>query len=378
MGNLYDLHIVVTDSSGNVVADSAGGAVGQLYKATQTGWSLPPTPGLGSGIVTFGTLYSTPLPSGISAISVMAPILRYFLWGGLAAVLLAVVLTFLLSRPLLAPVRALTSTALLLGQHDFSKRVQTKDRGELGDLARAFNTMADDLEKAEKLRRDLVADTAHELRTPLANIQGYLEAIRDGVLQPDSATIESLFEEATLLRRLIDDLQELALADAGKLQLIRQPEDIAQVINQATIAIQAQAAAKGLTVSRDVPEGLPLCDIDAQRILQVLHNLLGNAIAHTPPGGSITLGARPVEEGVEVSVTDTGVGIPAEELPRIFERFYRVDKSRSRATGGHGLGLTIAKRLVEAHGGQITAQSEPGKGSRFSFTVPAAQSAVSN
>jgi two-component system sensor histidine kinase BaeS len=169
---------------------------------------------------------------------------------------------------------------------------------------------------------------------------------------------------------LVDDLQELALADASELKLVKQPENIITVINQAIVSFQSQAKDKGLMLVVEGPESLPAAEIDSQRIGQVLHNLIANAVVHTTSGGTITVSGRESGEYLEVSVTDTGEGIPAEDLPNIFERFYRVDKSRSRRTGGSGLGLTIAKRIVEAHGGDITASSEPGKGSRFTFTVP--------
>jgi signal transduction histidine kinase len=242
-------------------------------------------------------------------------------------------------------------------------------------VTQAFNSMAGDLERAEKLRRNMVADTAHELRTPLSNIRGHIEAFRDGVVEPDEAALRSLDEEVTLLARLVDDLQELALADAGELRLVRQADDISAPIDQAVAAVKTKAAAKGVAVSIQLPDKLPPVYVDAQRINQVLLNLLENAVAHTTKGGSIMVGARQQDSWVEISVTDTGEGIPPEELPNVFERFYRVDKSRARATGGRGLGLTIAKYLVEAHGGQIRVQSEPGKGSLFSFTVPVDESA---
>jgi signal transduction histidine kinase len=204
-------------------------------------------------------------------------------------------------------------------------------------------------------------------------VQGYLEALRDGVIKPDAETIRSLSEEATLLSRLVDDLQELSLAEAGELKLNCQTEDIAQLINQTVTAVRGQAAAKEISVSIDLPDKLPPVNIDSHRISQVLRNLLENAVVHTAKGGSITVAVKQQGNWVEVSVTDTGEGIPAEDLPNIFERFYRVDKSRARATGGSGLGLTIAKRLVEAHGGKIEAHSELGKGSRFAFTLPVAE-----
>jgi len=240
----------------------------------------------------------------------------------------------------------------------------------VGELAQAFNSMAGNLERAEQLQRNMVADVAHELRTPLSNLRGYLEAVGDGVIKPDADTIRSLDEEATLLSRLVDDLQELSLTEAGELKLVCQAEDISELINQAVAAVRAQAEAKGVSVTIDLPDELPPVNIDSHRISQVLRNLLENAVAHTAQGDSITVTAEQRDNWVEVAVADTGEGIPAEDLPYIFERLYRVDKSRARATGGSGLGLTIARSLVEAHGGRIEAQSELGKGSRFTFTIP--------
>jgi len=308
-----------------------------------------------------------------SPYGLFAPISRFLLWGGLLAVAVALVITFVLSRRILAPVKALTLTARRLGKGDFSQRIQIKDKGELGELAQAFNSMADDLERAERLRRNLVADVAHELRTPLSNIRGHLEAVADGVIAPDAAAIRSLSEEAELLSRLVDDLQELTLAEAGELALHTQPEDISELIDRVVAATQVSAAAKGVALSVDLPAGLPLVSIDSQRISQVLRNLLDNAVAHTARGGTITVAAGQQADWLQVTVADTGEGIPPEDIPNIFERLYRVDKSRTRAVGGSGLGLTIARQLVEIHGGKIEVDSEPGKGSCFTFTLPVAE-----
>ncbi len=369
-GNLYGQRIVLTDAKGVVIADSQGKLTGKYTNPDSPGSPLPAL--FQSGDI--GTLYVTPKSSSELSFESLQVLFRtiglYFLWGGLIAAAVALAVTFFLSRRILAPVRALTDAANRLGRGDFTQRVEVKDRSELGELASTFNAMASDLERAEKLRRNMVADVAHELRTPLSNIKGYLEAVRDGVIKPDADTIRKLDEEATLLSRLVDDLQELSLAEAGELRLIRQVTDIADLINQAVTAIQAKAMLKGVSVSSELPDRLPLVNIDTHRISQVLRNLLENAMTHTATGGAITVSAVPQHKWVEVSVIDTGEGIPAKELPFIFERFYRVDKSRTRATGGSGLGLTIAKRLVEAHGGEIKVQSEVGKGSRFSFTVP--------
>jgi len=369
-GNLYGQRIIVTDANGSVVADSEGNVLGESYAPDSPGRPLS-SPWQTDAI---GTLYiESSSDVGLIALQILfKEIGRFFIWGGLIGVAIALVITFLFSRRVLAPVKALTSAARQLGRGDFSQRVQVKDKGEVGEMANTFNFMASDLEQAEQLQRNMVADIAHELRTPLSNLRGYLEAVRDGVIKPDADTIRSLDEEAALLSRLVDDLQELSLAEAGELKLVCQAENIGELIKQTVDGLQAQATTKGLSVSVDLPDRLPAVNIDSPRISQVLRNLLENAIAHTAEGDAITVTAAQQGNWVEVSVVDTGEGIPAEGLPNIFERFYRVDKSRARTTGGSGLGLTIAKRLVEAHGGTIQAQSERGKGSRFSFTVPVA------
>jgi signal transduction histidine kinase len=379
LGTSEGIHLVVIGADGLVVANSEGGTLGKQYKTSAPGTRLmlPSRPMMGGMMVTqpapdtaIGTFYINPENTPTLTRNLADTVNRFLLWGGLLAIAIALVLTLVLSRRIVAPVKVLTAAAAKLGRGDFSQRVPIKGKGEIAELAQAFNSMADDLERDEKLRQSLVADTAHELRTPLTNLRGYLEAIKEEVIKPDTATISSLYDEATLLTRLVDDLQELALADASELKLVKQPENIITVINQAIVSFQSQAKDKGLMLVVEGPESLPAAEIDSQRIGQVLHNLIANAVVHTTSGGTITVSGRESGEYLEVSVTDTGEGIPAEDLPNIFERFYRVDKSRSRRTGGSGLGLTIAKRIVEAHGGDITASSEPGKGSRFTFTVP--------
>jgi signal transduction histidine kinase len=372
-GNLYGQRIILTDTEGVVVADSEEELINQPYVSDIPG--QPMSPPWESGII--GVLYITPTASSevdIASVQlVYRSIGRFFLWGGLLAIAIALLLTFILSRRILAPVKALTHAASQLGKGDFSQRVHSSDKGEVGRLAQSFNSMADNLERAERLRRNMVADVAHELRTPLSNLSGYLEAIRDGVIKPDADAIRSLDEEASSLSRLVDDLQELSLADADELRLFCQKEDISKLIKQAVTAWQSQTSAKGLKISASLPDEPILASIDSHRIKQVLHNLLENAVAHTSRRDSITVKAWEQDNQVKISVADTGEGIPAEDLPNIFERLYRVDKSRTRATGGSGLGLTIAKRLIEAHGGKIEVESEPGKGSTFTLTLPVSE-----
>ena len=368
MGTLYGKRIVLTDESGLVVADSQGEISGEHF---QPDWpnKILSEPERTEAI---GMVYVSPEASlGYALAQRLAGSTRLvLLWGGLLASAVAIVLAFVLSRRVSAPVLALTIAARRLGNGDFSQRIGLKTRGELGELTQAFNFMASDLERAGKLRQNMVADTAHELRTPLSNIGGYVEAMRDGLVKADADALRSLDEEVNLLSRLVGDLQELALADAGELKLVCQAEDISSLINQTVAAEQAKALAKGISVSVDLAKRLPPVNIDAHRISQVLRNILENAVDHTTQGDSITVSAKQRGSWVQISVVDSGEGIPVEHLPNVFERFYRVDKSRTRATGGRGLGLTITKYLVEAHAGKIEVQSEPGKGSHFTFTVP--------
>ncbi|MFC1980030.1 sensor histidine kinase [Chloroflexota bacterium] len=370
-GSLYGRRIILTDPSGVVVADSQGELLGEQYHPDAPGMRLsPPWEGSAPGTLHISPEQSADFPSPLSLSHAIS---RFLIWGAVLAVAIALVITFFLSRRILAPVKTLTSAARRLGHGDFSQRVQVQDRSEIGELALAFNSMAGDLERDEQLRQNMVADVAHELRTPLSNIRGYLEAARDGVIKPDADTIRSIDEEAILLSRLVDDLQELSLVEAGELKLVCQTEDLSKLIKQTVAAMEAQVESKALSVSIDLPDKLSPVEIDSYRISQVLRNLLENAMAHTAKGGDITVIARQQDNWVKVTVSDTGEGIPAEDLPNIFERLYRVDKSRARATGGSGLGLTITKSLVEAHGGRIEVQSELGKGSRFTFTLPVSE-----
>jgi signal transduction histidine kinase len=366
-------HIILVGTNETVIADSQGILpVGTNYTDSS---ESPLNLTLGKDIL--GRVYISADPAAEIYVApflrLSASINRSLLLGGLLAIAIALLLTFVLSRRMTSPIGALARAARRLGGGDLSQRVQFQGKGEVAALAQAFNSMAANLEYDEQLRRNLIADVAHELRTPLSNIQGYLEAIRDRVMKPNAATIRSLNEEVALLSRLVNELQDLSLAEAGELKLVYQAEDITKLVKQAVTPLQPQLTAKEISLSLDLPDNLPPVNIDWQQVNQVLHNLLENAVAYTHKGGTINVGAAKQGDWVEVSVSDTGEGIPAEDLPNIFERFYRVDKSRARVTGGSGLGLTIAKRLVEAHGGTITVQSKLGKGSRFSFTLPIAE-----
>ncbi len=395
LGRLYNSRIILTDETGIVLADSEAMLIGTTYTPREQG--RPLTASIGrferpqvtivnneenelavstpvTATLSRAVLYIT--HGGLTDINraslqiTYRTIGRFFLWGGLLAVAIALILTFVLSRRILSPVKALTNATREYAKGNFSYRVDAENEGDLGELARSFNAMADGLARNEHLRRNMVADIAHELRTPLSNLRGYLEAASDGLVTLDEATVHSLSDEAASLSRLVNDLQELSLADAGELRLVLQPEDISGIITETVTILRAKAAEKNIEISAELPAGLPEVNIDAHRIKQVLYNLIDNAVAHTGAGGRITVNAWQEENYLNISVTDTGEGIPAEDLPQIFERFYRVDKSRTRSTGGSGLGLTIVKRLVEAHGGSIDVRSSSGHGATFTFTLP--------
>lgn len=295
------------------------------------------------------------------------------LWAGLIAGGVGIPLVAFLSRRALSPVRALSTAAERLGQGDLAPRVKPTSQDEIGRLAHSFNRMAKELERAERQQRGLMADIAHELRTPLSNIRGYVEAIRDGVAEPSAVTLDVLYGQVALLARLVEDQHLLALAEAGALPLYAEPEQIAGLLRGVAEAFRVRAEAKGVVVRSEIAGELPPVPIDRGSTEQVLHNLVDNAFTHSPEGGVVTLGAAQVDGGyVRVWVADTGSGMEREVLEHIFERFYRADPSQARPTGGSGLGLTIAKQSVEAQEGRIWAESTPGAGSTFAFELPVA------
>lgn len=299
---------------------------------------------------------------------------RSLLFSGLGAGAGGILLVSLLSRRMLGSVRRLTDAAQALGKGDLSQRVAVSGRDEIGELTSTFNAMAEGLENAERHRRNMVADVAHELRTPLTNIRGYVEALRDGVLEADEKTIQNIHRQTMYLAKLIDDLRLLAETEAGDFKLDRSPAHLTEVVARSVEAFRPQAQAQGIELAlASSPQSLQSerrVEIDRTRIEQVMNNLLQNAVTHTPHGGRIDVLIAEEGETVSVSVADTGEGIPNEELPNVFDRLHRVDPSRARSTGGAGLGLTIARQLVEAHGGIIRAESTPGTGSTFTFTLP--------
>ncbi len=295
---------------------------------------------------------------------------RSLLWAVAVAGVGGLLLVSLTSRRALRSVRALTFAARRMGAGDLTQRVDAGGRDEIGELSRTFNGMADALERAERQRRHLVADVAHELRTPLSNVQGYVEALRDGVLEPDAHTLATIHQQVMYLSELVEDLRLLADTEAGDFSLHRERGLLADALRECVEGVRARAEAKGVALASRLPANAPEMSFDRTRLAQVVGNLLDNAIRHTPPGGSVTVEMDVGADAATVSIRDTGEGIPEEQLSFVFDRFYRVDPSRSRITGGAGLGLTIARQLVEAHGGTIRAESTPGQGAVFVIDLP--------
>lgn len=321
-----------------------------------------------------GALYlaAMPLRGGIRNEEIFVGSLnRTLLLAALISAVVALLSAFFLSSRILRPVAALTGAVRRMENGDLSQRVNVAAKDEIGKLARSFNSMADSLGRAEQLRRNMVNDVAHELRTPLTNIRCQIEALQDGLAQPTAAVMDSLHEEAMLLETLVDDLQDLALADAGQLNLKLRQVAIKEEVAQAVNAVKGQLAKSEMAVRVDIAEGSLLVLADPKRFGQILRNLLNNAVRHTPAGGLITIAASQVDSEIEIMIADNGRGIAAADLPFVFERFYRSDVSRDRATGGAGLGLAIVKQIVAAHGGTIRMESVLGQGTMVYFTLPA-------
>lgn len=292
------------------------------------------------------------------------------IFGGLLAALVALALSFLISTRLTKPLTEMTKAAKKMEAGDLSQRIVVQGKDEIGQLGEAFNHMSLALQRQEKLRKNLTADVAHELRTPLATIRSHIEAFQDGVIEPDEKNLESIHEETLRLGRLVDDLGKLAQAESGKLTLNKRRADLTSLTRKAALGLQPLFDSQGVTLDIRT-NGRIAGDYDEDKIKQVLVNLLVNAVKFTPAGGRVTVKVGADRDAVVISVSDTGIGIDSESLPYIFERFYRAEKSRNRATGGSGIGLTIAKKLVELHGGTIDVTSRPAKGATFTIKLPA-------
>ncbi|GAA1567272.1 HAMP domain-containing sensor histidine kinase [Kribbella hippodromi] len=287
----------------------------------------------------------------------------------LGVLLIAALVMIFAGRRLVRPIVALTGAAQRMRNGDHAARVPVSGRDEVARLGNAFNDMAESIQRHDFQRKVMVSDVAHELRTPLANIKGYLVASEDGVVPLDRELVSSLLEETALLEHLVADLQDLALADAGMLRLHPAPRDLTELAHQVVSAHRPAADAASVSLT-STAVGPAMAVVDGARIRQALGNLVSNAIRYTP-GGQVVVGVRRVDDGYKLTVTDNGTGIAEEHLPHLFDRFYRADQSRTRSTGGSGLGLAITKHLVEAHDGRISVTSVVGSGSTFTVWIPA-------
>jgi signal transduction histidine kinase len=317
-----------------------------------------------------GTILSPPQPVNLSP-EEQAYLKRtnQALWmATVGAVLVALIVGVLLARSLTSPVRALTQAAQRMTAGELEQQVETISADELGQLAQAFNQMSNQLAEKDRLRQQMTADIAHELRTPLTVIAGYAESMKEGVLTPTEDRLALIHNEIEHLQRLVEDLGTLSRADAGELALNRQSISPTELLKQVAATYRHQAEQKQINLSLGIDPDLPDIFVDETRLMQVLGNLVSNAIRHTPENGQISLSSHRHESGwIALKVSDTGSGIPGEDLPHVFERFYRADESRTDSDGGSGLGLAIAKAIVEAHGGNIEVESKLGEGTVFTI-----------
>ncbi len=281
---------------------------------------------------------------------------RYLIWAALAAIVFALMLSFLLMNRLLGPLTLMTQVTRKIASGEYSVKVPIQSRDEIGQLAESFNSMAESLQKIEQLRKTMMIDVAHELRTPLTNMQGYLEALRDGVINASQEIFQMLHEETLRLANLVEDILKLAKADAAKATLRKIEGSLSSLISHALDSFRSQFGDKKIAVEMNFSEGTDRFLFDPPKLLQVVNNLLQNACQYTLPGGKLRILTESLPEGIKVIFANTGGEIAETDLPFIFERFYRAEKSRSRDHGGAGIGLAIVKELIEAHNGQVGAE----------------------
>jgi signal transduction histidine kinase len=365
---IMNQRIRLADANGQLVFDSNNPSPSGALSSPELALAIP--------LYANGSVVGYLLPEGGFGFTqndqtqLVSRITRAALTAGLIAGGLSLLLSLFLAYRLLRPVRELTQAAGNMAAGDLSQRVQVHSKDELGTLATTFNKMADSLQKAKVSRRAMTADIAHELRNPLAVQRANLEALQDGIYPLTPENLASILEQNQLLTRLVDDLRTLALADEGNLELVITSEDLPALTRRLVERFTPQADAAQIQVCFDQVSHCPPVPIDSGRVEQILGNLLSNALRHTPSGGKITLELGCDGVQARLSIRDSGPGIPPESLPQIFERFYRADRSRSRAQGGTGLGLAIARQLAQAHHGYLIAHNHPGGGAVFVLTLP--------
>ncbi|MHB8841043.1 MAG: sensor histidine kinase [Candidatus Aquicultor sp.] len=304
-----------------------------------------------------------------------------WIWvAGVISALVAGLMGLLFAKRITAPLNELATAAKKISHGDLAHRVEVSSEDEIGELAKSFNSMAKSIDKNNQLRRRLLGDIVHEIKTPLTVVRGNIEAMLDGVIEPTPKKLAAIHTETLLLSRLLDDLRDLSLAEEKQLKLQTQQENVGHIIRQVVEMFKPRVKEESKHLEFELSEDLPPVSVDRDRISQVLYNLIGNALQYTQEGDTVKIGThldRSIAGGADnpvvlVSVEDTGAGISEEDLPYVFDHFYRVDESRARVSGGSGIGLAIVKHLVEAHGGRVWARSELGAGSSFFFTLPPA------
>ncbi len=308
-------------------------------------------------------------------VSFKAAVRESLTMAALATLTAAIIASYFISKQVVAPIRKMMVISHKIAAGDYGERLEIGDDvdhlDELDQMALSFNHMADELEKTEIMRQQLIGDVSHELRTPLTAIKGYIEGLLDGVVAKDEKTFKQIYNEADRLQRLVDDLQELSRVEAGVYTLSIKPVALDHLAENVVHRLRRQFEEKGIQLQVNIPPGLPNVLADEDRIIQVLTNILANALQYTPSAGKVDLSAKRDNDEVIVAVSDTGIGIAPQHLENVFKRFYRVDKSRSRSSGGSGIGLSIAFSIIKSHAGRMWAESEgPGKGSTFFFSLP--------
>lgn len=370
-GSRWMMDFRVADASGRIVADTRGNPRGTATRRDRQG---------GIQILVNGEVVGYILPNAAPpapALSIeqqtfLSRIRTGLLAATLVALAVALVVGGLLLRSIIHPLRQLTEASRAIARGDLFARAPVRGDDEVAQLARAFNRMAESLARAEEARRNQTADLAHELRTPLTVLQGTLEAMVDGVYPPEPENLLAALAQVRTLSRLVEDLRLLSQADAGELTLHKAPLDLGEFLEEVVEAHRSAAQERRISLVLERPAAIPLALADRDRLAQVMGNLMSNALRHTPSEGRITVRLTDRGRDVVVAVADNGPGVPPEDLPHLFERFWRRDPSRQRATGGSGLGLSIARHIVEAHGGHIWAEPTPGGGLTVAFTLPTA------
>ena len=362
----HDTRLLIVDADGTVVVDTDGRLVGEAYGGDLGTVAVP----IETGEETVGQLVSFEDQPGQLEEPLLRGVNRILILTAVTTGVVGLVIALLLSRNLTSPLRSLSAAMQQFARGERNIRLSPPGEDEVGDLTRSFQGMMTDLERQETLRKEMTADIAHELRTPLSVIRANLDALADGVFPLTKENLAPIRESTDLLDRLIEDLRTLELADAGRLALEKTGLDVPRLLRRITARFTPHAELRSQKLECLPTGDLPPLSADLQRLEQILGNLIDNALRHTPEGGIVRLGAKSAGGAVCITVDDSGPGIPADSLEKIFERFYRLDSGRSRFEGGSGLGLAIARKLADAHGGSLTAENLPEGGARFTLKLP--------